>query len=86
MNLAIKQCKTGGQFVIPGLGKVVRANRKTRMGHNPQTGATIRLAPRPVVKFKLSRAFQDAVTSEVNPASADADEVFATLAKVFSRL
>jgi DNA-binding protein HU-beta len=35
--LATKEAKASGQFVIPGLGKAVKANRKARMGRNPQT-------------------------------------------------
>src|SRR5207245_3011316 len=30
--LATKECKAGGQFVIPGLGKAVKAHRKARVG------------------------------------------------------
>jgi len=59
--LATKECKTGGQFVIPGLGKAVKAQRKARTGRNPQTGATIQIPAKTVVKFRLAKAFKDAV-------------------------
>jgi DNA-binding protein HU-beta len=36
--LATKEAKATGQFVVPGLGKAVKAARKARMGRNPQTG------------------------------------------------
>ncbi len=36
--LATKEAKATGQFVVPGLGKAVRAARKARMGRHPQTG------------------------------------------------
>jgi DNA-binding protein HU-beta len=39
IGLAIKETKTDGQFVIPGLGKAVKANRKARTGRNPQKGS-----------------------------------------------
>lgn len=45
--LAIAQTKKIGQFTIPGVGKLVKAHRKARMGRNPATGATIKIPPRP---------------------------------------
>ncbi|PYV28341.1 MAG: DNA-binding protein [Acidobacteria bacterium] len=59
--LATKEAKTGGQFVIPGLGKAVKAHRKARQGRNPQTGETIQIPAKTVVKFRLAKAFKDAV-------------------------
>ncbi|MGA7245287.1 MAG: HU family DNA-binding protein, partial [Terracidiphilus sp.] len=35
---AIKETKKNGVFVIPGIGRLVKAERKARMGRNPQTG------------------------------------------------
>jgi DNA-binding protein HU-beta len=61
VNLATKECKSGGQFVVPGLGKAVKANRKARMGRNPQTGESIKIPAKTVVKFRLAKAFKDAV-------------------------
>ncbi|HUI41153.1 MAG TPA: HU family DNA-binding protein [Terriglobia bacterium] len=60
-NLATKECKSSGQFVIPGLGKAVKANRKARIGRNPQTGEAIKIPAKTVVKFRLAKAFKDAV-------------------------
>jgi DNA-binding protein HU-beta len=59
--LAVKETKRSGQFVIPGLGKAVKANRKARMGRNPATGEAIKIAAKTVVKFRLAKAFKDAV-------------------------
>jgi DNA-binding protein HU-beta len=61
IGLAIKETKTNGQFVIPGLGKAVKANRKARTGRNPQTGEAIKIPAKTVVKFRLAKAFKDAV-------------------------
>ena len=61
VTLATKQAKSGGQFVIPGLGKAVKANRKARTGRNPQTGEAIKIPAKTVVKFRLAKAFKDAV-------------------------
>ena len=59
--LAEKETKSTGQFVVPGLGKAVKASRKARMGRNPQTGAAIKIPARTVVKFRLAKSFKDAV-------------------------
>ncbi len=60
-GLATNECKTSGQFVIPGIGKAVKSNRKARMGRNPQTGEAIKIPAKTVVKFRLAKAFKDSV-------------------------
>ena len=60
-TLAEKETKSTGQFVVPGFGKAVKAQRKARKGRNPQTGAEIKIPARTVVKFRLAKAFKDAV-------------------------
>jgi len=43
-SLAMKEAKKNG-FIVPGFGKLVLANRKARMGRNPQSrNFTTRLA------------------------------------------
>ncbi len=61
VGLATKEARSTGQFVIPGLGKAVKAHRKERMGRNPQTGEPIKIPAKTVVKFRLAKAFKDAV-------------------------
>jgi DNA-binding protein HU-beta len=61
VTLATKEAKSSGQFVVPGLGKAVKANRKARVGRNPQTGAAIKIPAKTVVKFRLAKAFKEAV-------------------------
>ena len=48
-------------FTLPGLGKLVLVNRKARMGRNPATGATIKIAAKKVVKFRVAKAAKDAI-------------------------
>ncbi len=60
-SLATRETKASGQFVIPGLGKAVKASRKARIGRNPQTGEAIKIPAKTVVKFRLAKAFKDAV-------------------------
>jgi DNA-binding protein HU-beta len=59
--LATKEAKATGQFVVPGLGKAVKAARKARLGRNPQTGAAITIPAKTVVRFRLAKAFKDAI-------------------------
>ena len=60
-DTAIKETKKSGIFVIPGLGRLVKANRKARMGRNPQTGEPIKIAAKTVVKFRVAKAAKDAI-------------------------
>src|SRR5712664_2634586 len=61
-KLAVKEAKgAAGKFVIPGLGRVVKAHRKARMGRNPQTGEAIKIKAKTVVRLRPSKAFKDAV-------------------------
>ena len=48
---AVKETKKNGEFTIPGIGKLVKAERKARLGRNPQTGETIKIKAKTVVKF-----------------------------------
>ena len=60
-TLAYKQVKSAGEFVVPGFGKMVKMKRKERMGRNPATGETIKIAAKTVVKFRLAKAAKEAV-------------------------
>jgi DNA-binding protein HU-beta len=57
--LAYKNAKNS--FTIPRLGKIVLVNRKARMGRNPTTGETIKIAAKRVVKFRVAKAAKDAI-------------------------
>jgi DNA-binding protein HU-beta len=60
-NIAVNETKKNGQFVFPGIGKAVKSQRKARMGRNPQTGESIKIPAKTVVKFRVAKAFKDAV-------------------------
>jgi len=60
-KLAYSEVKKGGEFVLPGFGKLVKMNRKARMGRNPATGESIKIPAKTVVKFRLAKAAKDAV-------------------------
>ncbi len=61
VDMAYKQVKSAGEFTIPGVGKLVKVNRKARMGRNPATGAEIAIPAKTVVKFRVAKAAKDAV-------------------------
>ena len=61
VNLAYKNAKNS--FTLPGLGKLVLVNRKARIGRNPATGETIKIAAKRVVKFRVAKAAKDAILS-----------------------
>jgi DNA-binding protein HU-beta len=58
---AIGETKKNGVFVLPGIGRLVKANRKARMGRNPATGEAIKIAAKTVVKFRVAKAAKDAI-------------------------
>ncbi len=58
-TLACKEAKNG--FTLPGIGKLVLANRKARIGRNPQTGESIKIPAKRVVKFRVAKACKDGV-------------------------
>lgn len=58
---AVKETKKNGEFTIPGLGKLVKAERKARMGRNPQTGEAIKIKAKTVVKFRIAKVAKDAI-------------------------
>ena len=61
-KLAVREAKGGaGKFVIPGIGRVVKAHRKARIGRNPQTGEQIKIKAKTVVRLRPSKALKDAV-------------------------
>jgi DNA-binding protein HU-beta len=60
-DLAIKETKKSGNFTVPGIGKLVKSDRKARLGRNPATGETIKIPAKKVVKFRLAKAAKDAI-------------------------
>jgi DNA-binding protein HU-beta len=60
-EVAIKETKKNGVFVVPGLGRLVKSNRKARIGRNPQTGEAIKIPAKTVVKFRVAKAVKDVI-------------------------
>jgi DNA-binding protein HU-beta len=60
-DTAVKETKKNGEFTIPGIGKLVKAERKARLGRNPQTGETIKIKAKTVVKFRVAKVAKDTI-------------------------
>jgi DNA-binding protein HU-beta len=60
-DMAVRETKKNGMFVLPGIGRLVRVDRKARMGRNPATGEAIKIPAKKVVKFRVAKAVKDAI-------------------------
>ena len=60
-DLAVRETKKNGVFILPGIGRLVRADRKARIGRNPATGEAIKIPARRVVKFRLAKSVKEAI-------------------------
>ena len=58
---AINEVKKNGVFVVPGIGRLVRVDRKARMGRNPATGEAIKIPAKKVVKFRIAKVAKEAI-------------------------
>ena len=60
-DLAVKEAKKNGVFVVPGLGRLKKVQRKARTGRNPQTGEAIKIKAKTTAKFYVAKAVKDAI-------------------------
>ena len=60
-EIAYREAKKNGEFTIPGIGKLVKQQRKAREGRNPATGETIKIPAKTVIKFRVAKAAKDSV-------------------------
>ena len=60
-QLSEKELKRCGEFVLPGMTKLVVQKRKARMGRNPATGEAIKIAAKTVVKARIAKQLKDSV-------------------------
>ena len=61
LKIAYAGAKGPKGILLPGLGKLIKAKSKARMGRNPATGAAIKIPARTKVKFRVAKAAKDAV-------------------------
>ncbi len=60
-EIAYKEVKKNGEFLLPGIGKLIKQKRKARMGFNPKTQQKIKIAAKTVVKFRVAKAAKDEI-------------------------
>ena len=60
-TLCEKELKRSGEFVMPGMVKLVVQKRKARMGRNPATGEPIKIPAKTVVKARIVKQLKDSV-------------------------
>lgn len=60
-EIAVRETKKTGVFVLPGIGRLVKAQRKARTGRNPATGEKIKIPAKTVVRFRVAKALQEAI-------------------------
>jgi len=56
-----ERSQKSGEFAIPGLGRLVRVDRKARIGRNPTTGEAIKIPAKKIVKFRVAKAVKDTI-------------------------
>lgn len=61
LALSERELKRSGEFVVPGMCKLVVQKRKARDGRNPATGEPIKIPAKVVVKARIAKALKDAV-------------------------
>ena len=59
--IAYQAVREEGQFVLPGLGKVVKHRPRRGVGFNPLTGQKVDIRGRPVLEFRFAKAARDAI-------------------------
>jgi DNA-binding protein HU-beta len=64
LAVAYAGAKTKTGIMLPGLGKLIKVQRKARMGRNPSTGASIKIPAKTVAKFRLAKVCKEAVLTK----------------------
>jgi len=61
VDMTYAGAKSEDGFTIPGIGKLIKVQRKARMGRNPLTNEPIKIKAKKVLKFRIAKAAKDAV-------------------------
>jgi DNA-binding protein HU-beta len=61
VDIAVRETKKKGMFVLPGVGRLKRIERKARMGRNPATGEAIKIPAKKAVKFLVAKSVKDSI-------------------------
>ena len=63
-SLAQREVLQTGEFVLPGLGKLVSRQRKARQGRNPATGEAIKIPARKSFSFRVGKSLKSAASGD----------------------
>src|SRR5580692_9983374 len=55
---AIRETRRNGAFLLPGIGRLVKAHRKAKMGSRALAGAPIKAPRRTIAKFRVNASFE----------------------------
>ena len=58
-EIAYREAKRSGELTLPGIGKLVKQQRKAREGRNPRTKETITIPASKNVRFKAGKDLRD---------------------------
>ena len=83
--LCEKELKRTGEFVIPGMVKLVLKKTNARTGRNPATGQPIPIAAKTVVKARIVKQLKDAVLPKKTRDGVDYFLIFLASSRISSR-
>jgi DNA-binding protein HU-beta len=63
-SIARREIKRSGEFVIPGIGTLVKEQTKARTGRNPATGALIKIPAKTLLTFRVAEAAKAALAKK----------------------
>ena len=63
-EIAIEETRDKGVFVMPGIGRLVRIKRRIRLGRSPQTGPTIEIKSKTLIRFRAAKKAADRIASD----------------------
>lgn len=70
-SLAQQEVSAGREFVFPGFGKLVLAERQERQGRNPSTGEPITIPAKQSLKFRLAKSMKVSALGGDNTTKSD---------------
>lgn len=59
--VAYAGAKTKKGIMLPGLGKLIKVQRKARKGRNPATGEAIKIPAKTVAKFRIAKICKESI-------------------------
>ena len=62
--IVAEELQQDSDLVLPGIGRFSVKERAARNGHNPQTGATIKIPATKVVKFSPAKVLREAAQAK----------------------